>query len=323
MRVAFVGGSRFVGLAAIAQLVAAGHEVVVAHSGRHEAEALSAIEHLHGERSALLAAGGPVERWRPEVLVDTFAGGATAGKGAELAACAARCGAGQIVAISSIDVYQHSVDAGVDPGAAPVVLPRFRLPLDEDAPRRAPLAADAPHDNVAMEDAVTGAVERVTLLRPGAIYGRSTEPERLRERTLVERIARRERRLELPDGGVSLFHRVALERVGRAVAAALERAPAGTWAVNVVDPGDWTYAGLAAEIGRLLDWEWEPARVAFADTDHPWQVHHPVLASDRRLVDVLEVTEPDPAVALEDTVRFLWEALSRGGRSGTGDPTPS
>jgi hypothetical protein len=56
----------------------------------------------------------------------------------------------------------------------------------------------------------------------------------------VERISRGEHRLELPDGGAQHWHRVAVDRVGAAVAAALERAPGGFWACNVVDPYDWS-----------------------------------------------------------------------------------
>src|SRR6185437_14551750 len=107
MRVAVIGGTRFVGPAAVRALVADGHEVVVAHSGAHEHPDVEGLEHLHGVREELLGAGGAVERLRPDVLVDSFPGGATAAAARQLANCAARGGAGQIVAISSIDVYRH------------------------------------------------------------------------------------------------------------------------------------------------------------------------------------------------------------------------
>ena len=67
--------------------------------------------------------------------------------------------------------------------------------------------------------------ERITILRPGAIYGRYDHPHLLREWYLVGKVARGERELWLPAGGTQLFHRVAVDR-GRAVAAALARAPA-------------------------------------------------------------------------------------------------
>jgi nucleoside-diphosphate-sugar epimerase len=137
----------------------------------------------------------------------------------------------------------------------------------------------------------------------------------VREWFFVEKVHQGERRLELPDGGAQFWHRVAVGRVGRAVIAALSRAPDGFWACNVVDPYDWSFAGLAHQVAGLLGWEWEPVRVPFADSDHPWQTAHPVLCSDRRLRDILGVTEPDPREALAETVRWLWdnrEALARG-----------
>lgn len=310
MRVLVVGGTRFVGPVAVRLLLEAGHEVAVAHTGAHEAPDLPEVEHLHGAREELLAAGGPVEGWRPEALVDTFAGGASAAKGEMLAEAAGRAVVARVVAVSSMDVYRHCVDAGIGDGSGTLVVPRDPLPLDEETSplREGPYPGATPgHDNVAMEAALHDAGD-VTALRPGTIYGPHRERERIREWELVERIARGERRLPLPDGGVQLFHRVAVERVGRAVVAVLERAPAGFWPCNVVDPYDWTYAGLAGEIARLLDWQWEPVTVPRADPegDHPWNTAYPVLGSDRRLREVLGVTEPDPRDALRETVDDLW-----------------
>jgi nucleoside-diphosphate-sugar epimerase len=307
MRVAFVGGTKFVGPVAVRLLLEAGHEVAVAHSGEHEppGDGLASADHLHGSREELLAAGGLVEGWRPDALVDTFAGGASASKAAALRGCAERCGVGHIVAISSLDVYHHCVEAGLGDGSGAVALPSEAVPLREDvsALRDRPYpGAHEGHDNVAMEAALRGFDGRVTALRPGTIYGPHPDT---REAFIVDKVRRGERRLELPDGGVQLFHRVAVERVGRAVVAALESAPDGFWACNVVDPVDREYASLAGAIGRLLDWEWEPVSVPFSSSEHPWHVTHAVLASDERLRHVLGVTEPDPDAALEECVRWL------------------
>ena len=302
---AFVGGTRFVGPVAVGLLLDAGHEVAVAHSGAHEHDAAAVAEHLHGTRAALLGDAGLVERWRPDVLVDTFAGGATAGKAEQLAAYAARAGVGRVIAISSIDVYQHCVEAGMGDGSGAAALPSAPLPLGEDAELRQgpyPGAAHG-HDNVAMETALRDA-GIVTILRPGAIYGPAAG---MREWFLVEKIHRGERRLDLPDGGTQIWHRVAVERVGHAIVAAIDRAPDGFWACNVVDPCDWSYTGLAGQVAEILDWAWEPATVPFAAVDHPWQTRHPVLCSDERLRTVLGVHAPDSREALERTVRWLWE----------------
>jgi nucleoside-diphosphate-sugar epimerase len=331
VRVLLVGGTGPVGIATIPLLLEDGWEVAVAHGGGHEPEEASDVEHLHGTRKELLDAGGPVERWRPDVLVDTFPGGATAEKAEQLRAVAERAVAAQVVAVSSMDVYQHCVDAGLGDGSGATELPRNAVPLTEDAPKRSgpypgampetppggpPSAATwrppALHDNVAMEAALGGA-PRVTILRPGAIYGPHPEPHRwcLREWFLVGKVHRGEHRLGLPDGGTQLFQRVALERVGRAIDAAIHRAPAGTWACNVGDPRDFTFGGLAAVVAERLGWAWEPEHVRWpgdpeAD-DHPWNSRHPVLCDDERLRTVLEVTAPDPLDATRDTIDWMWE----------------
>ncbi len=140
------------------------------------------------------------------------------------------------------------------------------------APHR---AAGAAHDNVAMEDALPDD-RPVTILRPGAIYGPFDHPHVLREWYLVGRGARGERLLQLPDGGTQLFHRVAIDRVGRAVAArwnvrrtACGRAtspiprtsPTARW------PG-WSPSGWTGSGGS------KP--VAWNQSDHPWNARQPV-----------------------------------------------
>jgi nucleoside-diphosphate-sugar epimerase len=307
MRVVVIGGTKFVGPAAVGTLLAAGHEVAVAHTGTHENPAVESVEHLHGEREALLSPAGAIDAWRPDALVDTFPGGATATKGEELAACAARAGS-RVVAISSLDVYQHLVDAGVADGSGALALSVDPIPLREDARKRVgPYPGGSPaHDNVAMEGALARAGCPATVLRPGAIYGPHPTA---REWTLVRRVALGDRDLPLPDGGVQLFHRVALGRLANAISAAVDRPTEEPWPCNVVDPGDRDHSGLARRIGEILDWEWEPRRVPFSEDVHPWQTSHPCLADDRRLRDELGVgpDRPDPDDALRETVEWLWE----------------
>ena len=307
MRAILVGGTGPVGQSALPHLLEAGHTVAVGHSGAHEPPGLPEVEHLHGSRDELLAAGGPVERWAPEALVDTFTGGATADKARELGEVAERCGARRIVAVSSMDVYRHCAAAGVD-DHTPLELPLDALPLPESAPRRTGPSpgGGTRHDNVAAEDALHGA-EAITVLRPGAIYGPYLHPRVFREWYLVGMVARGERRLPLPAGGTQVFHRAACERVGRAVAAALERAPGGLWACNVGDPRDFTFGALAALVAERLDWSWEPVGVSWDEGDHPWNVRHPVFTDTARLREVLGVTEPEPVAATAAQIDWLWE----------------
>jgi nucleoside-diphosphate-sugar epimerase len=120
-------------------------------------------------------------------------------------------------------------------------------------------------------------------------------------------VARGERRLPLPAGGTQLFHRVAADRVGRAVAAAIRAAPDGRWECNVGDPRDFTFGALAGLVAERLGWSWEPVAVPWEEGDHPWNVRHPVVCDTTRLREVLGVTEPDPVAATAAQIDWLWE----------------
>jgi nucleoside-diphosphate-sugar epimerase len=305
VRVVFLGGTGPVGQSACHHAIACGYEVVVAHSGRHEPSEDLGIRHVHAEREALLSQDGPLAQLRADAVVDTRT---KATNVAAVLAFARRLGAGRVVVISSTDVYEYFVEGSGHLAGGPATLPTQTLPITEDAPlRSAPYPwAEPGHDNAAMERVLAGerASESVVVLRPGMIYGPGSAG---REWTIVARVKRGERRLELPDGGAQFFARAAVDRVGRAVVAALENAPAGLWSANVVDPYGWTYAGLAAEIGRILRWEWDPVIVPWAVADHPFKIQSPFFCSDRRLREVLGVTEPDPRDALAETVDWLWQ----------------
>jgi nucleoside-diphosphate-sugar epimerase len=306
VRLVLIGGTGPVGLSATRVALDAGHDVVVAHSGAHETPADLDVTHLHGEREELIAPDGPIARSRADVIVDTRTKAANA---ADVLECARAAGAKRLVIVSSTDVYDHFVKgSGYESAGGRAILTTQTLPIEEDAPRRSAPYPWAPpgHDNAAMERAVEAEIrdEHVAVLRPGMIYGPAAAG---REWTIVSRIRRGEHRIELPDGGAQLFARVALERVGRAVVKAAELAPSGFWPVNVVDPYGWTYAGLVGEIGRILDWEWEPVAVRWEEADHPFKIQSPFICSDVRLREVLGVIEPDPRHALVETVRWLWD----------------
>jgi nucleoside-diphosphate-sugar epimerase len=306
MRLLFLGGTGPVGIAACREAISRGYDITVAHSGQHEPPDDLTVEHIHADRGALLSSDGPIADVRADAIVDTRA---TAASAKALLDCSRRAGATRIVVVSSTDVYEYFVvGSGHEKAGGRAVLPAQALPITEDAPlRRAPYPWATPgHDNAAMELALAGRRqdESIAVLRPGMIYGPGAAG---REWTLVSRIRAGIRKLELPDGGAQFFARVAVERVGRAVIAAIEKAPVGWWPVNVVDPYGWTYAGLAGEVARLLNWKWEPVVVPWEAAAHPFKIQSPYFCSDRRLREVLGVTEPDPTEALAATVAWLWE----------------
>ena len=326
MRIVFLGGTGPVGSATAAAAATGGDEFFVAHSGVHEGPPDLLATHLHGSRDELLAPGGLVERVKPDVLVDSFFGGptpgATAVKANELVRFAARNEVARLVAISSTDVYRYCAEAGLDGGYGLTLLPSDPLPLTEDSPLRGPNPTRDNHDNVRMEQALREQTfaGSITTLRLGMVYGKFAHT---REAGLVAKVKAGERRLELPARGAQFFARVSVDRVGRAVHASTRRNEPGIFTCNVVDPYGWTYAGLAAQIGRILNWTWDPIDVHFdlsTGAAHPFALASPCIFDDRRLRDDLQVNEPDPRWALEDLAQWLFEhlpapAASRPGRA--------
>lgn len=102
MRVIVFGGTRFVGLSLVEQLVDQGHAVAVVHRGQHEPERLPAVEHIHAERSSLGDHRQELLRFKPDAAVDMAA----------MTAADVRAVAGVLdasipfVAASSADVYR-------------------------------------------------------------------------------------------------------------------------------------------------------------------------------------------------------------------------
>ena len=73
MRIALVGGTRFIRRALLAELLSHGHEVLVVHRGEHEPAGLPQAPHLHVDRRELASRGEELWRFRPDALVDLAA----------------------------------------------------------------------------------------------------------------------------------------------------------------------------------------------------------------------------------------------------------
>src|SRR5882757_893031 len=118
MRVLVLGGTRFIGLALVNELLAAGHAVAIVHRGEHEADLPPAIEHIHTPRSDLLAQCDALARFAPDAAIDLSAMTAADAETA-LGALAPDV---RLVAASSIEVYRvfDSIWAGTVTDAVPV-----------------------------------------------------------------------------------------------------------------------------------------------------------------------------------------------------------
>ncbi|HET9591525.1 MAG TPA: NAD-dependent epimerase/dehydratase family protein [Solirubrobacterales bacterium] len=73
MRILVLGGTRFLGLALVRELLEADHAVCIVHRGVHEPDELRKVEHIHVERAALRERRQDLARFRPDVAIDLAA----------------------------------------------------------------------------------------------------------------------------------------------------------------------------------------------------------------------------------------------------------
>ena len=124
MRVAVLGGTRFIGRAITLELSRAGHQVCVFHRGHSEPEELSAVGHVHVDRSDIASVAAELSD--ADAVVDTMALSATDTEPVlEVLPRTAK-----LLVLSSMDVYQAygSLHAGIV---------TEMVPADEESPVRA------------------------------------------------------------------------------------------------------------------------------------------------------------------------------------------
>jgi UDP-glucose 4-epimerase len=125
MRVIVIGGTRFIGRAAVEELVAHGHEVLVVHRGQLEPADLVPVRHVHVERAQLGSVCEELAAFKPDAVLDSIALTRADADGA-LAALPAGC---RLVVLSSVDVYRAYTALLAGTVSDPV-------PLTEDSPVR-------------------------------------------------------------------------------------------------------------------------------------------------------------------------------------------
>lgn len=132
MKVAFLGGTRFIGHAAAARAAERGHDVFVLHRGKHPSE-LAAAQPIAVDRADPSALCETLARLAPDVLVDTRA---MTRVDAEVTALAAKVLGLPVVVLSSIDVYAQLGRLNGLAGPAPEPLVTETSPLTVPYPFR-------------------------------------------------------------------------------------------------------------------------------------------------------------------------------------------
>lgn len=172
MKVLFVGGTRFIGRAAVSELVAGGHDVVCLHRGN--APAPDGATEILGDRRAPGVLRQAIEQSEPEAVVDMIL---IRREDGEHLASACRGLVRRVVAISSADVYRNYDGLhGREPGEPDP------WPLKEDAQLRTQaypyrgLFPDRPelddYDKIPVEGLLLDEPElRTAVLRLGMVYG--------------------------------------------------------------------------------------------------------------------------------------------------------
>lgn len=299
MRIAVLGGTRFIGRAAVEELAAAGHELLLVHRGTQEPDGLPAARHLHADRAALASHRDELRDFAPDAALDCRA--LTRVDAETFLSALPR--SLRLVVISSMDVYRAfgAVNEGVETDP---------LPLDEESPvrsKRYPYRGLAPdrydYDKLDVEDVYLPA--GATSLRLPMVYGERDYQRR--EEYILRRV--RAGRKQIPFGsGQWLACRGYVRDIARAIRLALENDVARGAALNVADVRTYSVqmwsrmileaAGSDAELVRV------PDEVLPADLEETGTLSQHVIASSLRAEALLGWKPSDPVESLRASVTW-------------------
>lgn len=298
MRIAVLGGTRFIGRASVEELVAHGHDLLLVHRGELEPDDMPAAQHLHCDRADLASHRQELARFRPDAVLDCRA---LTRRDAEIA-LEAMPAVERWVVISSLDVYRAFGALNEDRETDPV-------PLDEDSPVRSeryPYRGKLPdrddYDKLDVEDVYLP--RGATVLRLPMVYGE--RDYQVREEFMLRRVrAGRER---IPFGSGSwLACRGYVRDVARAVRLALATSNVSgvfnicedrtysmrMWAQMILDAAD-----SKAELVRV------PDEALPEDLKLTGAVRQHIAATARKARERLGWTTSDPLETLRATVRW-------------------
>lgn len=233
MKLALLGGTRFIGHAAAAHAAARGHDVFVLHRGKHPSE-LSAVQPIAVDRADPSALCETLARLGADVLIDTRA---MTRLDAEVTALATKVLSLPVVVLSSVDVYAQFGRLNGLPAPEPEPLVTEDSPLTIPFPFRGVGGHDAgpDYDKKEVESVIRQAVFEgapgATILRLPAVYG--ARDYRRRFGGIVDTLDRGATALPCT-GGASFRHSHAHVRdVAHAIVLAAEHRPAGFQVFNV------------------------------------------------------------------------------------------
>jgi nucleoside-diphosphate-sugar epimerase len=302
MRVLVIGGTRLSGPDVVGQLVERGHETAVLHRGEQERDLPSRVRHFHGNLQDIEFLRFVARDYAPTAVVHMWA---MHPADIEHTADVFHGALERFVMISSGDVYAafEAVERR-EPGLHPI-------PISELAPLRTgpyPEYNGPDYDKIGAETAAlracqAGRLPTVIVRYPG-VYG----PGPVREWYWVKRVRDGRRRIALPDGGLTIFHRGFFLNLGHAVTLAMERGRPGA-VYNAGDDVQFNVRQLTEMIARIMGHEWEIVGVPpdVWPWGTPYSLHQGHLLLDttriRKELGYRDVVSPQEALRV--TVEYL------------------
>ncbi|HET7339254.1 MAG TPA: NAD-dependent epimerase/dehydratase family protein [Candidatus Dormibacteraeota bacterium] len=301
MRVIVLGGTRFIGRAAVEELVAAGHELLVVHRGQLEPSDMPAVKHVHCERADLQSHREELTAFDAGAVIDCLALTRSDAEGA----LAAIPGVKRWIVISSADVYRGFGAVLVDRETDPVPITEESPARSERYPYRGRLAGRDDYDKLDVEDVYLprGAL----VMRLPMVYGEHDYQRR--EEFILRRV--RAGRKQIPFGAGSwLTCRGYVRDIARAIRLALDK-PEVAGVLNICEDRTYTVrlwarmildaAGSDAELVRV------PDDTLPDDLQETRTILQHVLMSANKARTVLGWTTTDPWEALQTSVRWHLE----------------
>ncbi|MCC6668328.1 MAG: NAD-dependent epimerase/dehydratase family protein [Polyangiaceae bacterium] len=260
MHLAFIGGTRFIGRAAVRRALEVGHRVSVFHRGEHPCDVAGAVDVLvdRQDPSALCAA---LARAAPNALIDTRA---MTRADAQVTVLAARLLGVPAVVLSSADVYAQFGRLNGHPAPEPEDCVVESSALTVPYPFRG-LPGDHPpdYDKKDVEHELEQAGVPALVLRLPAVYG--SGDHRRRFGGVVDRLDAGQRVLPLQGGGTFRHSHAHVEDVAHAMVLGAERWREGFAAMNVAEQTTPTMRervdAIASCMGVGLEWQEEPGEL--------------------------------------------------------------
>ena len=299
MRVAVIGGTRFIGRAAVEELAAAGHELLIIHRGQSEPDGLPRARHLHVDRADLADHSREIAAFRPDAALDCRAMSRT---DAEIA-LAALPEAIRLVVVSSIDVYRAFGALNEGRETDPVPIDEASPVRSERYPYRDLMPGREDYDKLDVEDVYLP--RGATSVRLPMVYGEYDYQRR--EEFILRRV--RAGRKRIPVGAGSwLACRGYVHDLARGIRLTLENEVAQGEPLNLCEEKTYSVrmwaqmildaAGSDAELVRVAD-DLLPPDLAETGT-----MPQHVIASSALARSLLGWTTTDPAECLAATVKW-------------------